>query len=172
VALRLPQKGAPMTVLRHPRPSLTVARPRISSRPPSPPRGPILVVDDHDDTRELLLTILKTAGYEVSLADDGDTALRCYRARPADIVLMDLNMPRKDGVSTIRELRAEFPGVTIVAMTGDTGIIWRDALDEARAAGANLTLRKPLEPWLLLRTIEGLMAARKTLPAASLHRSA
>ena len=161
-----------MTVLRHPRPVLNVARPRTTSRPPSIPHGSILIVDDHDDTRELLLTILKTSGYDVVLADDGDTALRSYRARPTDVVLMDLNMPRKDGVTTIRELRAEFRGVTIVAMTGDTGIIWRDALDEARAAGADLTLRKPLEPWLLLRTLEGLMAARKTLPAAGLHRSA
>jgi CheY-like chemotaxis protein len=130
----------------------------------------VLVVDDHDDTREVLFTILKTEGYDVTLAEDGDVAVRRYRERPADVVLMDLFMPRTDGVTAIRQLRAEFPGVTIVAMSGDTGTAWHDALADARAAGAQLTLRKPLEPWLLLRTLEGLVAARKALNG--LHRSA
>ena len=71
-------------------------------------------------------------------------------------------MPRRDGVATIRELRAEFPGVVIVAMSGDAGAIWQDALAEARAAGAYLTLRKPIEPWVLLRGLEGLIAARRS----------
>ena len=122
----------------------------------------VLVVDDHADTRDLLSAILTTEGYEVTLADDGDVALRCYRERAADIVLMDLYMPRRDGVATIRELRAEFPGVVIVAMSGDAGAIWQDALAEARAAGAYLTWRKPIEPWVLLRGLEGLIAARRS----------
>ena len=132
----------------------------------------MLVVDDHADTRDLLVTILKTEGYDVALAEDGDVALRRYRERAADVVLMDLYMPRRDGVTTIRDLRAEFPGVAIVAMSGDAGTIWRDALAEARAVGAQLTLRKPIEPWVLLRALEGLIAARKTLSAAGLHRTA
>ena len=122
----------------------------------------MLVVDDHADTRDLLAAILTTEGYEVTLADDGDVALRCYRERAADVVLMDLYMPRRDGVATIRDLRAEFPGVVIVAMSGDAGAVWQDALAEARAAGAQLTLRKPIEPWVLLRAFEGLMAARRS----------
>lgn len=132
----------------------------------------MLVVDDHADTRDLLLTILKTEGYDVAVAEDGEAALERYRERAADVVLMDLYMPRKDGVATIRDLRAEFPDVVIVAMSGDAGTIWRDALAEARAAGAQLTLRKPLEPWVLLRALEGLMAARRTMPSARLHRTA
>lgn len=131
-----------------------------------------MVVDDHADTRDLLLTILKTEGYEVALAEDGEVALGRYRERASDVVLMDLYMPRKDGVATIRDLRSEFPGVVIVAMSGDAGSVWRDALAEARAAGAQLTLRKPIEPWVLLRTLEGLIAARRALPATELHRTA
>jgi CheY-like chemotaxis protein len=132
----------------------------------------VLVVDDHVDTRDLLVAILRTEGYEVAWAEDGDVALRCYRERPADIVLMDLYMPRQDGITTIRQLREECPGVVVVAMSGDAGSIWRDALAEARAAGAQLTLRKPIEPWVLLRTLEGLVAARKTLSVAAMHRTA
>jgi CheY-like chemotaxis protein len=132
----------------------------------------VLVVDDHSDTRDLLVTILKTEGYDVSVAEDGAVAVDRYRQRRADIVLMDLYMPRKDGVTAIRELRGEFPDVVIVAMSGDAGTVWRDALAEARSAGAQLTLRKPIEPWVLLRALEGLVAARRSLQAASLHRSA
>jgi CheY-like chemotaxis protein len=131
----------------------------------------ILVADDHQDTRDLLFVVLKTEGYDVALAADGEEALACYRARAADVVLLDMFMPRKDGVTTIRELREEFPSVTIVAMSGDAES-WHDALVEARTAGAQLTLRKPLEPWVLLRALEGLLAARRTLNGASLHRTA
>jgi CheY-like chemotaxis protein len=132
----------------------------------------VLVVDDHADTRELLETILRTEGYDVAVAEDGQVATDRCRERSADIVLMDLYMPRKDGVTAIREMRAEFPDVAIVAMSGDAGSIWRDALAEARAAGAQLTLRKPIEPWVLLRALEGIMAARRSLHAAQVHRSA
>jgi CheY-like chemotaxis protein len=156
-----------------PRPSPPRGRPHANGRSEPAPRARLLVVDDHADTRELLYTILKTEGYDVAVAEDGDVALQCYRERPADVVLMDLFMPRKDGVTAIRELFAEFPSVTIVAMSGDTGgggAGWHDALAEARTAGAQLTLRKPLEPWVLLRALEGLFAARKSLNG--LHRSA
>jgi CheY-like chemotaxis protein len=87
------------------------------------------------------------------------------------VVLLDMFMPRKDGVTTIRELRDEFPEVTIVAMSGDANA-WHDALTQARAAGAQLTLRKPLEPWVLLRAVEGLLAARRSLNGNALHRTA
>lgn len=123
----------------------------------------MLVVEDHADTRDMLFAILKTEGYDVTLAEDGEAALRCYRERPADVVLMDMFMPRKDGVTATRELCAEFPGVAVAAMSGDTGSGWYDALAEARAAGARLALRKPLEPWVLLRALEGLLAARKAV---------
>jgi CheY-like chemotaxis protein len=148
------------------------AKPQRNGRAEALAHARVLVVDDHADTRDLLYTILKTEGYDVVLAEDGDAALQRYRERAADVVLMDLYMPRKDGVTAIRELCAEFRGVTIVAMSGDTATAWHDALAEARIAGARLTLRKPLEPWVLLRALEGLLAARKTLSLPSLHRSA
>ena len=146
-------------------------RPR-TSRPEAPGRARILVADDHEDARDLLLVILKTEGYDVILAADGEEALSRFRERPADVVILDMFMPRKDGVATIRELRAEFPGVPIIAMSGDARM-WHDALTEARTAGAQLTLRKPLEPWVLLRGLEGLLAARRSLGGSNgLHRTA
>ena len=132
----------------------------------------MLIVDAHPDMRELLLTILKTEGYDVGVAEDGELAVESCRARPADVVLMDLNLPDKPGAVAIRELGTEFPDAVIVAMSGDADALWHDALTEARIAGARLTLRKPLEPWLLLRALEGLLAGRKSLLDSHLHRSA
>ena len=143
-----------------------------NGRQETPSHARVLVVDDHQDTRDLLFVILKTEGYDVALAADGDEALAAYREHAADVVILDMFMPRKDGVTTIRELRTEFPGVTIVAMSGDANA-WHDALVEARTAGAQLTLRKPLEPWVLLRALEGLLSGRRALTTANgLHRSA
>src|SRR5262245_8734386 len=136
----------------------------------TPCRGRVLVVDDQADTAEILFTILRTEGYAVALAEDGDQGLQSYRARPADVVLLDMVMPRKDGLATIRELHVEFPDVTILAMSGDAGGGFRDVLAEAREAGAHLTLRKPLEPWVLLRALEGLVLGRRS--PTGLHRTA
>ena len=155
------------------RPTRTPApRPKHSPRLETPSRGRVLVVDDHADTREMIFTILKTEGYDVAIAEDGDQGLQSYRSHPADVVLLDMVMPRKDGLATIRELHVEFPDVTILAMSGDTGDGFRDVLAEAREAGAHLTLRKPLEPWVLLRALEGLVLGRRSQAGDRLHRTA
>ena len=125
------------------------------------PGGPIhvLIVEDHADTREVLDTLLRTEGYDVSIAVDGVEAIERYRQRPADVVLIDVFMPRKDGIETIRELREEFGDPLCIAMSADGDPTRRSALDRARDAGARLALRKPIEPWVLLRTLEGAVAA-------------
>ena len=93
----------------------------------------------------MLFTILKTEGYDVALAEDGDQGLQSYRSRPADVVLLDMVMPRKDGLATIRELHIEFPDVTILAMSGDTSNGFRDVLAEARKP-ARISPCKPSRP--------------------------
>jgi CheY-like chemotaxis protein len=123
----------------------------------------VLIVEDHADTREVLDTLLRTEGYEVSIAVDGVEAIERYRQRPADVVLIDVFMPRKDGIETIRELREEFGDPLCIAMSADGDPTRRSALDRAREAGARLALRKPIEPWVLLRTLEGAVAGQRTV---------
>lgn len=123
----------------------------------------VLIVEDHADTREVLDTLLRTEGYEVSIAVDGVEAIERYRQRPADVVLIDVFMPRKDGIETIRELREEFGDPLCIAMSADGDPTRRSALDRAREAGARLALRKPIEPWVLLRTLEGAVAGQRAV---------
>jgi CheY-like chemotaxis protein len=123
----------------------------------------VLVIEDHDDTREVLDMLLRTEGYDVTLAVDGEDGIAKYRQRPADIVLVDVFMPRKDGIETLRELGRDFPDAVCIAMSADGDPLRRNALDRAREAGARLTLRKPIEPWVLLRTLEGAVAGQRSL---------
>ena len=132
-----------------------------------PPPVHILIVEDHDDTRDVLDILLRTEGYEVTLACDGQDGLDKYRQRPADIVLVDVFMPRKNGVDTIRELVRDYPDAVCIAMSADGDPLRRNALEFAREAGARLTLRKPIEPWVLLRTLEGVVAARRSIARLS-----
>ena len=122
------------------------------------PRARILVVEDHDETREVVAMLLQTEGYEVVLASDGDSGVASARATRPQIAIVDIFLPRKDGVAVIEELCRDMPSLVIIAVSADTSLDRRSALIRAREAGAHVTLRKPLEPWVLLRALEGIVA--------------
>lgn len=67
----------------------------------------VLVVDDDESLRELVRTVLVEAGYEVRTAPNGRAALSLVAAMPPDVVLMDVNMPVLDGLTTCRLLRGD-----------------------------------------------------------------
>jgi len=122
------------------------ARAKADSEPPiregEIPRLRVLVVDDNPDAMELLALGLVRAGHEVETAADGEEAVeRAERFLP-HVVLMDLGMPRLDGLSAAKLIRAEpwSAGMTLVALTG-----WgqRADRDKTRSAGFDHHLVKP-----------------------------
>ena len=140
--------------------STGTVHPRPVGTPPSRrSRAKILVVEDHDDTRETLALFLQTEGYEVVLAADGEAGMEAARASEPNVAIVDIFLPRKDGVTVIEELCRDLPAVTIIAVSADSSLDRQGALIRAREAGAHLTLRKPLEPWVLLRTLDGVLPA-------------
>jgi PAS domain S-box-containing protein len=105
-------------------PCTVAAEPRRVELPAAEWRGSgvVLVVDDEDAVRALAARVLRSAGFEVLEAADGRAALEVF-ARAADqvqFVLLDLMMPRLDGVQTLRELRQLKPGVRVIVMSGYT----------------------------------------------------
>jgi CheY-like chemotaxis protein len=118
----------------------------------------ILVVDDEASIRKLLHKILETAGYAVLEAANGREALHRVRQRPVDVMLTDLIMPEKEGLETIRELRAQYPAVRVVAMSGAFD---RRYLKTAAMMGAQATLKKPIAPDELLRVLDKVMLGKK-----------
>ena len=75
-------------------------------------------VEDEQAIQLALSGLLGRAGYDVSVAGSGEEALASLEENPYDLVLTDLQMPEKDGIETIMELRAEFPDVGILAVSG------------------------------------------------------
>ena len=66
----------------------------------------VLVVDDEDSLRDLVVQHLKEKGMEVTSADDGDVALELLKKEHFDLVLMDMRMPRMDGIQVLKEMKA------------------------------------------------------------------
>lgn len=111
----------------------------------------VLVVDDEDQIRQLIRETLEQAGYEVQEASDGKQGLEHYRAKPADLVIMDILMPDQDGLESIMTLRREFPAARVIAITGGSDMIGiLNFLDVAKMLGARRTLQKPFDMQTLL----------------------
>lgn len=108
-------------------------------------RKTILVVDDAALVRVYYRSILEAAGFEVAEALNGLEALETLLARPVDLLVVDINMPRMDGLTFLRVLRErEDPIAAIPALVASTESAAAD-FAAARAAGANYYLIKPIE---------------------------
>ncbi len=78
----------------------------------------ILVVDDQESMRVLLQDMLSVMGYEVSVAEGGEEALATMAGGRFDLVLTDLNMPGMDGSALLKAVKADYPGVPVIIITG------------------------------------------------------
>lgn len=114
----------------------------------SPDRRRILLVDDDAGVRGSLQDVLVEEGYLVIPANDGQHALEIVASTSVDIVLLDLNMPRKNGWDTFERLSAEHPLVPVILITARP-----NQLFAAVSAGVGALLEKPLDIPILLQTI-------------------
>lgn len=112
----------------------------------------ILVVEDHEDNRQILRVLLGSAGYQMIEAHDGETALTTVVYERPDLILMDIQLPGLDGYEVTRRIKAdptlrEIPivAVTSYALSGDE--------DKARAAGCSAYVAKPYRPMELLNKL-------------------
>jgi CheY-like chemotaxis protein len=117
----------------------------------------ILVIDDSKFMRVLVRGFLEGAGYEVEEASDGGEGIGVYREKSIDLIITDLIMPNKEGIETIGELRAEFPEIKIIAMSGGGSVEAESYLQMAKMLGANHTLTKPFEEEALLEAVRRLL---------------
>ncbi|MGB7061002.1 MAG: response regulator [Candidatus Zixiibacteriota bacterium] len=118
----------------------------------------ILVVDDELFVRELLLEFLSSEGYEVSLADSGEKAVKLMQSEPADVVLVDLKMPGIDGIETLRQIKKTAPDALAIVMTGYPTI---DSSIEALRCGAYDYVVKPFKLNDLKSSIERALEEHK-----------
>lgn len=114
----------------------------------------ILIIDDEEQIRDILRHILENVDHKVTEASNGVEGLGVFRKRPADLVIIDMIMPRKDGIETILDLKMEAPNVKIIAMTGGGRIGPKDYLEVAEGIGASHILPKPILKDKLLKMVQ------------------
>ena len=132
---------------------------RVSHAPPgrlAASGAKVLVAEDHEDTRELLRTILERRGLTVFEAADGVEALDAAERERPDLILMDGGLPRLDGISATRRMRASasLSGVPIVFLSGHAGPQHQTA---ARDAGCDEYVVKPFDTARLDRVLNRLL---------------
>ena len=119
----------------------------------------ILIVDDEPNVRLVFRTALESAGYVLSMAEDGrGRAWMSWGGRTADLVLLDLQMPGMDGMETLRRLREAGDEVPVVIVTAHGSV--PDAV-EAMKLGAIDFLSKPLSPDTLRAVVAEVLAAAR-----------
>ena len=119
----------------------------------------ILIVDDFEDARELYAEYLRMRGFEVSCAADGEAALRLALPSGYDLIILDLALPRMDGIAVLRELRRHSPTAKtpIIILSASVGT---EAREQTLRAGADLFLEKPCLPDELETAMLELLKAR------------
>jgi CheY-like chemotaxis protein len=112
----------------------------------------ILVADDDDDVRELVVFRLERAGYQVVTASDGQEAVQVALERPPDVCVIDVMMPKLDGYEVTERLRAS-PGLAEVPIVLLTASVQEAAVNRGLEAGASDYIKKPFSPQELVERI-------------------
>ncbi len=136
----------------------TAPLPKAAARDTARPKALILVADDDPAILKLLGRFLESLGYAVELAEDGEIAVQLARARKPDIALLDIFMPKKDGIEVLKELAGELPEAGFIMITGN------EDEEVARAClrmGAFDYISKPVNLVALENTIKARLLLQK-----------
>jgi CheY-like chemotaxis protein len=118
----------------------------------------VLLVDDDLESQELYVEILKWAGFDVCTANDGDSAVATATSDRPNAVVLDIQMPQKDGLAVLAELKSlpSTATIPVIALTG-----FSEAADRARIAGGFAqVLEKPCDPHSLVATLRRALQTR------------
>lgn len=120
----------------------------------------ILLVEDNLHNRTVFETALRSRGYELIIAEDGERALERIEDSDPDLVLLDLSLPKMDGWTVARTIRANsnprLASLPIVALTAHA---MKGDRERALAAGCNDYVSKPVSPRQLARTVAAMVRA-------------
>ncbi len=117
----------------------------------------ILAVDDSASMRQMVGITLSGAGHRVQQAADGVEALQFAARERFDLIITDVNMPKMDGITLVRELRAraDYRYVPLLVLTTEASI---ERKQQGKAAGATGWLVKPFNPERLLATVSKVLS--------------
>ncbi len=114
-------------------------------------RARVLIIEDEESIRQGFRAIFERDGYQVNVARDGKMAIRGFSQFAPDLAVVDILLPEKTGVETIKELLGLKPELKIIAVSGGGQHLQpEDCLSLAQKAGAHLAFRKPVMAQQLL----------------------
>jgi DNA-binding response OmpR family regulator len=124
-------------------------------------KGCVMVVDDDNEIRQLLCTMLRMMGYQTLEASNGEDALEKLQEQTPDVMILDVMMPKMDGITlckTIRkdELVTDFP---IIMLSGKAQ---QEDVEAGLKAGANRYLAKPMAMNVLLQSLDDVLVKNST----------
>ena len=133
----------------------------MSHSEPTREASEVLVADDHDDTREILRDYLSAHGFRVREAADGEQALRELERECPSVVVLDIRMPKVDGLEVLRTVRrtAAICHVPILCLSAHA---LPEEVRQIEEAGTDLYLAKPAEPRAVLDAIVSLLQSGGT----------
>src|SRR5688572_9172428 len=135
------------------------------------PMKRVLVVDDESAMNEYIADILKPAGYEVFSALDGVSGLEAFHANDPQVVILDIFMPKKDGLEVLIELRHQRCGVPVLVISGKQQLLSDSSMGLAKQLGADDVLGKPFTREELIKRVRLLADTRVDQPAPPAGRN-
>lgn len=119
----------------------------------------ILVVEDNQDNREMVVKVLKFNGYQVVEAVDGEEAIEKARTEYPDLILLDIFLPKMDGYEATRRLKGDtsLRNIPIIALTAHA---MKGSMEEALAAGCDGYISKPIDVRELPKQIQHFLKPR------------
>ena len=121
----------------------------------------ILLVEDDDLVRDMLTQVLQRASHEVICAVDGEEATVYLRKESPDIMVTDIIMPKKSGITLISEVKNRHPNLEIIAISGGGRLDPTGYLDLSETLGASVSFEKPIDNTALLMAIDLLLHGKK-----------
>ena len=119
----------------------------------------ILVVEDNQDNREMVVKVLKFNGYQVVEAVDGEEAIEKAKAEDPDLILLDIFLPKMDGYEATRRLKGDtsLRNIPIIALTAHA---MKGSMEEALAVGCDGYISKPIDVRELPKQIQHFLKPR------------
>jgi two-component system cell cycle sensor histidine kinase/response regulator CckA len=132
----------------------------MTARPTPCEHAVVLLVEDEEAVRELLISVLERAGFEVHAARTGEEALELERQRRFDVLLTDVVLPNITGPQLAGEIRRRSPQTRVLFMSGYVG----DSLDAAESGGPRAFIQKPFSARALVERVRELLDQPQFIP--------
>ncbi len=121
----------------------------------------ILLVEDDNLVRDMLTQVLERAHHTVVCAANGEEATEALKTHSPDIMVTDIIMPKKSGITLISEVKNRHPHLEIIAISGGGRLDPTGYLDLSESLGASVSFEKPIDNTALLMAIDLLLHGRK-----------